>query len=152
MTDNHSHDHDHNHSHPHHRGHNHGPDGEHMHSHIHADPEKELLDRLTALAASFIEGFRKADDKPAFLELAGVARSRIGTDGLKMHLVDASIQSKWQLGTASPAFGSRELVYLPYPSAMVQDRETLTLTYVSLTERADIDLMTLLSERSLSSE
>ncbi|MEM1288921.1 MAG: hypothetical protein AAGH60_11265 [Pseudomonadota bacterium] len=136
----HDHDHDHAHDHGHHpHGHNHGHD--HMHSHVHVDPEKEHLDRLGALAASFIDGFRKAEDKPAFLELAGIPTSRLGADGLKMHLVDCSIESKWQLGTASPAFASRDLVYLPYPKAMVEERETMIFTYVSLTTREDVDLI-----------
>lgn len=142
-------DHDHHHEHHHHDnhhgpGHNHGHD--HMHSHVATDPKKERLDRLQALATTFIDGFRKAEDKPAFLELAGVPTSRPGADGLKMHLVDAKTETKWQLGTASPAFGSRDLAYLPYPAAMVQERETMTFTYVSLTERADIDLIDLLDQ------
>lgn len=143
----HSHGDGHHHHHDHGPGHNHGPDGEHMHSHVHADPHKERLARLQALAATFIEGFRKADDKPAFLDLAGIATTRTGSDGLTQHLVDVSIEEKWQMGTASPAFASRELVYLPYPAAMVQGRETMVFTYVSLSERSDIDLMELLAQR-----
>ena len=116
-----------------------------MHSHVHADPDKEKLERLQSLGAAFIEGFRKADDKPAFLDLAGIPRKRTGADGLTMHLVDAAIVSNWQLGTASPAFASRELVHLPYPAALVRERETMTFTYVSLTARADCDLLDLLA-------
>lgn len=133
------HDHEH-HNHDHGVGHNHTHDHDHMHSHVHVDPKKERQHRLQSLAASFIEGFRKADDKPSFMELAGIPISRVGTDGLKMHLVDTVIESKWQLGTASPAFAQRDLVYLPYPASMVEERETMTFVYVSLTERADIDL------------
>ena len=140
------HDHDHVHSHVHGTGHNHPHD--HMHSHVHVDPEREKLERLKGLAAAFIEGFRKADDKPAFLDLAGIPTHRKGSDGLTLHLVDARIESRWQLGTASPAFGSRELVHLSYPVAMVSERETMTLTYVSLTERLDLDLITALAERT----
>ncbi|MEL6920246.1 MAG: hypothetical protein AAFO77_04360 [Pseudomonadota bacterium] len=106
-------------THHHGPGHNHEHDHDHMHSHVHTDPEKERMVRLQALATSFIDGFRKADDKPAFLELAGIPQTREGSDGLKMHLIDATIESKWQLGTASPAFASRELVHLPYPAALV---------------------------------
>ncbi|MEM1376010.1 MAG: hypothetical protein AAGG69_01345 [Pseudomonadota bacterium] len=134
----------HQHGHDHHHGPGHNHSHEHMHSHVHTDPDKERLDRLQALAASFIDGFRKADDKPAFLELARIPKHREGADGLRMHLIDTSIETKWQLGTASPAFASRELVHLPYPSAMVQERETMTFTYVSLTERVDVDLLELL--------
>ena len=137
-------DHAHTHDHHHGPGHNHAHDHDHMHSHVRTDPKKERLDRLQALASAFIEGFRKAEDKPAFLELAGIPLSRPGTDGLKMHLVDAVTDSKWQLGTASPAFGSRDLAYLPYPASMVQERETMTFTYVSLTERTDVGLIDLL--------
>ena len=118
-----------------------------MHSHVGADPEKERRDRLQALAASFIDSFRKSDDKPALLELAGIPASRTGSDGLRMHLVDTAIETKWQLGTASAAFASRELVFLPYPAAMVRERETMIFTYVSLTQRRDIDLLDLLDER-----
>ncbi|MEM9677977.1 MAG: hypothetical protein AAF890_07965 [Pseudomonadota bacterium] len=127
------------------RGHNHSHD--HMHSHVHVDAQKEQLDRLQALAATFIEGFRKAEDKPAFLELSQIPSKRKGSDGLTMHLIDAAVTSKWQLGTASPAFASKELVHLPYPAAMVKERETMTFTYISLTQRADIDLLDVLSKR-----
>lgn len=141
-----AHDHDHDHDHRHGPGHNRASPGEHMHSHVHADPHKERADRLKALAAAFMEGFRKAEDKPAFVELAGIPGKRRGSDGLTMHLVDTAIESNWQLGTASPAFASRELVHLPYPAAMVHERERMTFTYVSLTERSDIELVTLLAE------
>lgn len=117
-----------------------------MHSHVHADPGKERLHRLQALASAFIEGFRKAEDKPAFIELSQIAARRTGSDGLTMHLVDAKVETRWQLGTASPAFASRELVHLPYPAAMIRERETMTFTYVSLTEREDVDIITLLDE------
>ncbi len=147
----HHHGHDHSHDHSHHEhdhvhgaGHNHGHD--HMHSHVHANPDKERLHRLQALAAAFIDGFRKAEDKPAFIELSQVAAKRTGSDGLTMHLVDAKVETKWQLGTASRTFASRELVHLLYPAAMVQERETMTFTYVSLTERVDVDIITLLDE------
>lgn len=61
-----------------------------------------------------------------------------------MHLVDAAITSNWQIGTASPAFASRELVYLPYPGGMISSRETMIFTYVSLTERRDVALTDIL--------
>ena len=36
---------------------------------------------------------------------------------------------------------------MPFPGDMVSDRETMTFTYVSLTGRADIDLLSILAER-----
>lgn len=138
-----THDHDHSHDHAS-LGHNHSHD--HMHSHVHVDPNKERLHRLQALATSFIQGFRSAEDKPAFLELSSIPKKRTGSDGLTMHLIDVSIASNWQMGTASPAFASRELVYLPYSDSMISERETMTFTYVSLTERDDVDLINILDK------
>ncbi|GAB4363879.1 MAG: hypothetical protein Kow0026_28610 [Oricola sp.] len=143
--DHHHHVHDHHHHGP---GHNHPHGhGEHLHSHVHGDAAKERAEELRMLAAAFLEGYRKADDKTSFLRVAGVPFKRQGADGLAMHLVETRIESRWQLGTASPAFGSRELVYLPYPGGMVTERETMTFTYVSLTGRADIDLTEILETR-----
>jgi len=144
----HGHDHHHDHHHPHGPGHNHAHDhGEHLHSHVHGDAAKERAEELRVLATAFLDGYRKAGDKTSFLRVAGVPFKRQGTDGLAMHLVETRIESNWQLGTASPAFGSRELVYLPYPGEMVSERETMSFTYVSLTERTDIDLTEILANR-----
>ncbi|WP_422383321.1 hypothetical protein [Roseibium album] len=142
----HHHDHHHDHDHPHPHDHNHSsPD--HLHSHVHGASTAEKADELQALATSFIDGFRAAEDKTSYLRLAGVPFHRPGSDTLIQHLVDAKIVSNWQIGTASPAFASRELVYMPFPGAMVSERETMTFTYVSLTERRDIDLIDILTER-----
>lgn len=111
-----------------------------MHSHVHGDSGREHAEELKVLSASFVDGFRQAADKNSYLRIAGIPFSREGADGLTMHLVDAAITSNWQIGTASPAFGSRELVYLPYPGPMIGARESMTFTYVSLTTRADVDL------------
>lgn len=143
------HDHAHGHHH-HHRDHDHGPThahaghngppAEHLHSHTHGDTGRASEEELQVLCASFIDGFRAAKDKNSYLRIAGIPFARTGEDGLVMHLVDAAIASNWQIGTASPGFASRELVYLPYPGEMIGARETMTFTYVSLTERADLDL------------
>ncbi|MCD7058925.1 hypothetical protein [Pelagibacterium xiamenense] len=127
-------------------GHNH-PHGaaEHLHSHPHG--EGGNAEELKVLSTAFLDGFRAAEDKTSYLRLAGIPFHREGGDGLTQHLVDARIESHWQLGTASPAFASKELMYLPFPGPMVTARETMTFTYVSLTERADIDLATLLTPR-----
>ena len=127
-------------------GHNHAHDDVgHLHSHLHGSAEDERREEIGALCAAFVEGFRAASDKPSYLKLAGIPSKRTGEDGLAMYLVDAAITSSWQLGTASPAFASRELSYLPYPGAMVNERETMTFTYVSLTGRADVDLTELVA-------
>jgi hypothetical protein len=137
------HENDHHHSHFGHNHHSH----DHLHSHIHGDSEHERAQEIKVLTTAFVDGFRRSEDKTSYLRLANIPFSRKGSDGLKMHLIDVQIISNWQIGTASPAFASRELSYMPYPGKMVTERETMQFTYVSLTERADIDLVNLLNER-----
>lgn len=147
----HNHHHDHGEGHHHHGhgvGHNHvHDDADHLHSHVHGTSGHERTEELQVLATSFVDGFRSAEDKTSYLRLAGIPFQKPGADGLTMSLVDASIASNWQIGTASPAFASRELVYMPFPGNMVAHRETMTFTYVSLTERADVDLVEILFKR-----
>lgn len=141
----HGHAHHHAHSHDHAHPHTHNQtSGEHLHSHFHADSR---ADELQVLSTQFVDGFRVAEDKTSYLRLAGIPFSKVGSDGLKMHLVDASIVSNWQIGTASPAFASKELSYMPYPGEMVSTRETMTFTYVSMTERNDVDLLDILAQK-----
>ena len=149
MTRRSDHNHDHHHDHHHHHGplgHNHHHE-DHLHSHVHGDGAREKIEEIQALATSFIDGFRAAEDKTSYLRLANVPFQQTGVDGLTMNLVDASISSNWQIGTASPAFASRELVYMPFPGNMVQHRETMTFTYVSLTERKDVDLLKIIETK-----
>lgn len=139
------HDHHHDHAHPNSR-HN-GPPADHLHSHAHGDSGRAMEEELQVLCASFIDGFRTAADKNSYLRIAGIPFSRKGEDGLTQHLVDSVINSNWQIGTASPAFASRELAYMPYPGEMISMRETMIFTYVSLTSRADIALRDILHEQ-----
>jgi len=145
MGHHHHHHHDDHHQHDLGPGHNHPVD--HLHSHVHGTSDRERLEELQILAANFIDGFRKAEDKTSFMRLSGIPFQKKGTDGLTLNLVDTTIVTNWQVGTASPAFASRELVYMPFPGEMVSQRENMTFTYVSLTERVDLDLVALLTER-----
>lgn len=155
----HHHHHDHGH---HHHDHHHGHAGHHHHDHaghghnhagadhLHSHPlgtGGAAREDLQALAAQFIDGFRGAEDKTSYLRLSGIPFARDGEDGLTLHLVDVAIWSGWQVATASPGFGSRELVHLPFPGSMVTPRETMSFTYVSLTARQDVDLVELLAGR-----
>lgn len=143
----HGHAHDHN-NHHHGPGHNHSHDhADHLHSHVHGDTNKNRTEELKVLATSFVENFRTAEDKTSYLRLAGIPFQRKGDDGLTMSLVDTAINANWQIGTASPAFASRELVYMPFPGNMISHRESMTFTYVSLTQREDVDLLTLLEDK-----
>jgi hypothetical protein len=125
-------------------GHNHTHD--HLHSHL--KPEDEAAD-LQLLAAQFIDGFQQAADKTSFLRLAGVPFERPGQGGdTALKLVDVKLTTEWQVGTAAPAFGSRELSYLPFPGSMVKDRTNMALIYVSADERVDWDIRDFLRARS----
>ncbi|WP_288926945.1 hypothetical protein [uncultured Maritimibacter sp.] len=135
--------HHHDHHHPH--DHNHPHDADHLHSHMHHHDEAA---DLQVLAAQFIDGFVKAADKTSYLKLAGVPFERPGQGGAKaLKLVDVELTTDWQVGTASPSFGSRELSYLPFPGEMVRERTNMSLIYVSMDEKSVLDLRDFLHAR-----
>ncbi len=126
-----------------HVGHNHSHD--HLHSHL---PPEDAAAELQVLATQFIDGFVQAADKTAYLRLAGVPFERPGAGGATaLKLVDVSLTTEWQVGTASPSFGSRELSYLPFPGEMVKDRTNMALVYVSSDEKSLLDIREFLSNR-----
>lgn len=136
------HDHAHNHHHHHHGpGHNHDH-ADHMHSHMH---EVDEAAELQVLTAQFIDGFAAAKDKMSYLRIAGVPLEiDAPAGGPKMKLVDVQLKTEWQVGTASPSFGSRELSYMPYPGEMVTERTNMDFIYVSLETKHVADLRTFL--------
>ncbi len=142
----HLHPHDHGHAHPHGPGHNHDH-APPMHLHSHMEPEDEAAE-LQVLSAQFIDGFRTAADKAAYLRLAGVPLELEDPDGgPALKLVDLSLRTDWQVGTASPSFGSRELTYLPFPGPMIRERTNMAFVYVSLQRRVERDLRDFLKRR-----
>jgi hypothetical protein len=105
---------------------------------------------LQLLTDQFIDGFVQAKDKMSYLRLAGVPLERPGRDGgPSMKLVDVRLTTEWQVGTASPSFGSRELSYLPFPGEMITERTNMGLVYVSLDAKEVHDIRHLLAERGL---
>lgn len=141
--DHHHHPHDHDHAH-HGHGHNHAL-GDHLHSHMH---HEDAAADLQVLATQFIDGFLQAADKTSYLKLAGVPFERPSKNGAKaLKLIDVELTTDWQVGTASPSFGSRELSYLPFPGEMVQERTNMSLIYVSLDEKSTLDIRDFLYQR-----
>ena len=141
----HDHPHHHDHEHPHHHGpgHNHAhPD--HLHSHM--EPGDAAAD-LQALTTQFIDGFTAAKDKPAYLKIAGVPLEIGGGDTPALKLVDVELRTEWEVGTASPSFGSRELSYLPFPGEMITERTNMGFVYVSMAEKRVVDLREFLRGR-----
>ena len=132
-----------------HIGHNHAH-GDHLHSHMHEPDEAAELQVLTA---QFIDGFREAKDKMSYLRLAGVPLETPGEGGEpSLKLVDVQLTTEWQVGTASPSFGSRELSYLPFPGEMVTERTNLGFVYVSTSRKNIVDLRDFLRVRMLSGD
>jgi hypothetical protein len=124
------------------RDHNHLTD--HLASHL---PSEDAAAELQILSDQFIDGFVRARDKMAYLRIAGVPleiAGRLGRSSPK--LVDVRLTSEWQVGSASPAFGSSELSYLPFPGEMIEERTNMALVYVSLEERCEIDIRRFLQE------
>lgn len=122
------------HDHPYH-GDNHTHD--HLHSHLHQPDEAA---ELQVLSDQFIDGFQRAKDKMSYLRLAGVPLELADGDGPGLKLVDVHLTTEWQVGTASPSFGSRELSYLPFPGEMVAERTNMGFVYVSTRRRWVWDL------------
>ncbi len=126
-----------------HIGHNHAAD--HLHSHL--KPEDEASD-LQVLCTQFIEGFQAATDKAAYLQIAGVPlKIECSDGGPSLKLVDVSLKTEWQVGTASPSFGSRELSYLPFPGDMISERTNMSFVYVSSERRRETDLRDFIASR-----
>ena len=131
------------HHHPHDHNHPHGAD--HLHSHM---PAEDAAADLQVLATQFIDGFVQAADKAAYLKLAGVPLERPGKAGASdLKLVDVELTTEWQVGTASPSFGSRELSYLPFPGEMIRERTNMALVYVSMDEKDKLDIRSFLASR-----
>ncbi|TFL17611.1 hypothetical protein DR046_13945 [Jannaschia formosa] len=104
---------------------------------------------LQVLATQFIDGFVQAADKTSYLRLAGVPFERPGKGGATaLKLVDVELKTEWQVGTASPSFGSRELSYLPFPGAMVRERTNMGLVYVSMDEKVVEDIRDFLAAKT----
>jgi hypothetical protein len=138
------HHHHHDHAHHHGEGHNHAH-ANHLHSHM--DPADEAAE-LQVLTGQFIDGFREARDKAAYLKIAGVPLEIADeAGGPTLKLVDVSLTTEWQVGTASPSFGSRELSYLPFPGEMITERTNMGFVYVSMDAKRVVDLREFLVKR-----
>ncbi len=124
-------------------GHN-KQDALHLHSHITDEDKSEDLKDITS---QFIEGFLSASDKLSFMRLAGVPLE-ITPEGeeQKMKLVDVQLTTEWQVGTASPSFGSKELSYLPFPGEMIKERTNMNFVYVSINKKQINDLRSFLRD------
>ena len=105
---------------------------DHDHGHGEGDEGAALLE------AAFIEGFRAASDKASFLRLARVPFELPGPDGLGLKLMEVRIADRFEVGAATPGFGTAELVYHPIPGAMVHGTTRITFVYCTLRETREL--------------
>jgi hypothetical protein len=116
-------------------GHPHGHDHAHDHGagsahHHHANVAANAAE-MKAVEAAFIAGFRDAPDKQAFLRLSGIPLSLERPSLTSLKLIEVKLTDKFQVGSASPGFATRELSYQPLPAALVAQTTTLAFVYVS---------------------
>jgi len=57
------------------------------------------------------------------------------------------LTSEWQVGPASPYFGSHELSYLPFLGEMITERTNLAFIYISMDSKKTVDLREFLKSR-----
>lgn len=91
-----------------------------------------------AAEQAFIDGFRAASDKRAFLEL-----TQIPFELGELKLMQVQIADTYDVGSASPGFGRREMVYQPLPGAMVSTQTSLCFIYVAADRREERHLASL---------
>ena len=97
-------------------------------------------ERLRLKEQAFIEGFRAASDKLGFLLLAQIP-TEIGPEGeAALKLVQVKIEDAYEVGSAHPGFGSRELIYHVLPGEMIRQTTRLFFVYVSMTARHEFSL------------
>ena len=93
-----------------------------------------------AAEAAFIEGFRAASDKQAFLALARIPLELAAPDGPSLKLVQVLLEDAVEVGRASRGFGSRELAYQPLPAPLVTSETRLRFRYISAAEVRELSL------------
>lgn len=106
--------------------------------HDHPEGHGESGDDAALLETTFIEGFRAATDKAGFLRLARVPFELPGPDGLGLKLMEVRISDRFEVGAATPGFGTAELVYHPIPGAMVRCTTRITFVYCTLRETKEL--------------
>ena len=101
---------------------------------LHLPAPDDAAEDAHLLEAAFIEGFRAASDKASFLRLARIPHEWRGADGQGWKLVEVRIADDFEVGAAAPGFGTTELVYHPFPGAMIRRTTSLRFVYRTLHE------------------
>jgi hypothetical protein len=88
-------------------------------------------EHLHAAETAFVEGFRAASDKQAFLTLARIPLELATPEGPGLKLVQVLLEDTVEVGRASRGFASRELVYQSLPAKLVTSETRLRFRYIS---------------------
>lgn len=105
---------------------------------MHGGPEHD--EAAKRLEQAFIDGFRAAADKQAFLRLTGIPFDLGARGEPALKLVEVRIEEVWTVGAVSPGFGSVELAHHPLPAEMIKRGTRVVLEYVSQAERRTVPL------------
>jgi hypothetical protein len=98
-----------------------------------------------AAETAFSEGFRLVSDKLGFLRLARIPLE-LGVPGEpSLKLLQVVLKETFEVGRASPGFGSCELVYQPLPGTLVTSETRLSFRYVSAVTVREFTLAELLA-------
>jgi hypothetical protein len=100
-------------------------------------------DEHEAVESAFIAGFRHAGDKLGFLRLARIPLEVFPAHRPGLKLMQVVIEDTFEVGRASPGFGSRELVYHPLPGKLATATARLCFRYVSTEGVCEFDLAAL---------
>jgi len=103
---------------------------------------------IHAAEAAFIEGFRAASDKQAFLTLARIPLELAVPGGPGLKLVQVLLEDTVEVGRASRGFASKELVYQPLPAPLVTSVTRLRFRYISAESVRELSLAEVLAATS----
>lgn len=96
--------------------------------------EKMDLETYRRLEDMFAEGYRAARDKLVYLRLAHIPFELPGDadsdSESPMHLRSVRIEEVFEVGSVTPAFGSKRLIHQMYPHELVESRKSLRFVYV----------------------
>ncbi len=98
-----------------------------------------------AAESAFIESFRQVSDKSGLLRLARVPLEIEMPGEPVLKLLQVQLEEVFEVGRASPGFGSRELVYHPLPGKLVTSETRLCFRYVSTATVREFTLAELLA-------
>ena len=85
---------------------------------------------IKLLERTFVDGYRRAEDKLGFLKLSGIPMELERDGRAPSKLIEVQINDAFTVGSAAPGFGSKELVYHPLPDEMVTLETALAFLFV----------------------